>query len=101
MKLLSSLRSAVSSALGRASHHKSLGRAQVGGDASRPTVEALIWVLVDNEGRYVADADPEALIDEYALQVGAPTFGRPVQLVKLTATIPLPRPIVMQATVSG
>lgn len=101
--MLARWRSRLSSALGWSppAHHKSLGRAPVRADTEHPTVDAVIWVLVDSEGRYVADADPEALIDEYAVQVGNVTFGRPTQLVKLVATLPIPRTIEMRANVGG
>ncbi|HEY1190056.1 MAG TPA: hypothetical protein VGE74_20565 [Gemmata sp.] len=80
-------------------HHKALGHAQAadGSPDDRPTITVEVWVLVDSEGRYVADADPENLSDEYAFQVGKMTLGKPVQLVRLTASLALPRQIELTA----
>ena len=95
MPLLSSLRSVLGF---RPVHHKSLGHAlPATGPSDAPTLDVVIWVLVDAEGRYVADADPDNLSDEYRFQVGNPELGKPLQLVKLTARLPVPRHLEINA----
>lgn len=56
-------------------------------------ITATIWVLVDANGRYVADARPDNLEDEYGTDIAPPDLGQPLQLVRITARIPLPRPV--------
>lgn len=78
--------------------HKGLGLADLeAAPAADGTIPAVIWVLVDSQGRYVADADRENLADEYAYQVGAPDLGEPLQLVQLRVRLPAARAVVVGA----
>lgn len=90
MNWLTRLRSALSSRT--AERPKGLGHVEPGPE--RTTIDAVIWVLVDAQGNYVADADPKNLDDEYDYQVREKVDGAPGrQVVKLTVRLPLPRAV--------
>lgn len=82
----------------RHEHHKGLGNAELDADqADDGTIPAVIWVLIDSQGRYVADAEKENLGDEYAYQVGKPDLGEALQIVQFHVRLPVARAVVVNA----
>lgn len=56
-------------------------------------VDVTVWVLVDENGRAVADCDPQNLGDEYRCDVGDLHPHTVTQLYRLTFQVPRPVPI--------
>lgn len=63
------------------------------------TVE--VWVLVDEAGDYVAHADPALLNEAYDDQIGGERDSLSFRRVKVTITIPLPKPVELVGTVAA
>jgi hypothetical protein len=61
------------------------------------TVE--IWVLVDQDGDYAAGTDPDTLHEVYDDTVGGDRDTLSMRRVKVTLTIPKPKPVELTGTV--
>lgn len=62
------------------------------------TVE--VWVLVDAAGEVVAGTSEEQAAERYGEEVGELAAAAGFRMVKLTLTVPLPKPIEITATVA-
>jgi len=63
------------------------------------TCEIEVWILVDEDGGAVADCDPSHLRDEYETDVGELDVTKAMRQIKVTLTVPLPKPIELTGTV--
>ncbi|AWM41783.1 hypothetical protein GobsT_71100 [Gemmata obscuriglobus] len=100
MKLLSSVRNW----FGSSRPKRELAQAKVKDTppTEQPTCKLSVWLLVNDRGEFVAGSNPLALNDEYKYLTGGGTdYSRPVQLVELTVTLPLPRPIEVAVRAGG
>lgn len=64
------------------------------------TVDVDVWLLIDSDGRAVADCLPAHLKDEYEADHGRELDpSTPARVVKLTVTVALPRPAEVRCAV--
>jgi hypothetical protein len=61
------------------------------------TCQVEVWVLVDADGDYGVGREADAASQNYADDVGGTEGNR--RMVKLTLTIPLPKPMELVATI--
>jgi hypothetical protein len=58
-----------------------------------------IWVIVDEDGNYVAHTDKDALEERYEEEVGR-SSGAATRVVRLTVNVPTPKAVELVATVA-
>jgi hypothetical protein len=56
-------------------------------------IDVTVWMLLDSEGRAVADCNPDQLRDEYHCDIGDLDPRSAFQLFQLTVRVPRPRPV--------
>lgn len=61
------------------------------------TVE--VWVLVDEDGNYVASHDVDRLCEEYDDVIGGDRDSTSFRRIKVTLTVPLPKPVELTGVV--
>jgi hypothetical protein len=61
-------------------------------------VQVDVWVVVDEDGNYVAHTDRDALEERYEDEVGR-TSGGATRVLKLSVKVPLPKPVELSAEV--
>ncbi|WP_439628825.1 hypothetical protein [Gemmata sp.] len=61
--------------------------------------EVEVWVMVNDQGEYVAHADPDKLAEVYAADVGELADAGGLRRVKLTVNVPLPEPFELRGEV--
>jgi hypothetical protein len=54
----------------------------------KPTATAEIWLMIDDDGDYVATHDVDRLTDEYTDNIGGSATN--TRTIKLSLTVPLP-----------
>lgn len=63
------------------------------------TVQVEVWVMVDEDGSYMAHEDRDALAERYKDEMSDdPTIAR--RMVKVTLNVPKPAPVELVATVA-
>ncbi|VTT99059.1 unnamed protein product [Gemmataceae bacterium] len=55
--------------------------------------EVEVWVMLNDQGEYVAHEDADELAAEYAERVGEASEAGGIRRVRLTVKVPLPEPI--------
>jgi hypothetical protein len=69
-------------------------------DASKiETTEVVVWVLVDEGGDYVACEDGDSIHERYDEVIGGDRDTQSMRRVKVTLTVPLPKPVELVGTV--
>jgi hypothetical protein len=56
------------------------------------TVQVVAWVLIDENGDYVADDDADKLAERYDEVIGGDRDTLNMRRVRVTLTVPKPRP---------
>ncbi len=65
------------------------------------TMKAIeVWVLIDDEGNYVASDDADALNEQYEEHVQEVSNAAGTRRVKITVTVPLPTQIEVSGEVA-
>lgn len=62
-------------------------------------IEVQVWVMVNDQGEYVAHDDDEQLAAEYADRIGEIAEAGGIRRVKITVKVPLPKPLEVVGTV--
>lgn len=62
------------------------------------TIQVEVWVLVDENGDYIASHDVDQLGEIYESQISA-DCGTAKRKVKVLLTVPLPEPVTLTGTV--
>ncbi len=63
--------------------------------------EIEVWVMVNDQGEFVAHEDGDELAAEYAERVGDATEAAGIRRVRLTVKVPLPEPIELRGEVTA
>lgn len=64
-------------------------------------VTAELWVLVDERGNYVCHVEQQKLTDQYEKDVGGLDAGTASRLLRITVTLPKPRPVQLAGEVAA
>lgn len=62
-------------------------------------VEVVAWVLVDEHGNWVVDADPDHVGERWEEEIGERCSSDATRLVKVTVKVPKPRAVEVAVTV--
>jgi len=63
------------------------------------TVEKEVWMIVDEDGDFVASHSQDALAELWESEIGELDFGKAHRIVKIVVRVPLPCPVVATVTV--
>lgn len=65
------------------------------------TTQIEVWVLIDESGDYVAWHDADTIHEQYDAEVGGDRDTLSMRRVKVTLTVPLPKPVELVGTVTA